>query len=337
MESLPPLNSGFVYGDDAQACGGKYQGRKAVIDAYRNRKFRYLVSVGTLTTGFDVTHTAIIAMLRRTESAALFQQIMGRAWRLDPDKTHSLLLDYAGNVDNHFPDGDIYKPVIRASIKKEGGEGIECECPMCGGMNTFGARPNPTGYGIDNAGYFVDLAGQRIDVPDVGPMPAHYGRRCFNLLPIGGGKLEQCQYRYTSKECPHCQEPNDIAARYCTSCKGEIVDPNAKLAVEFRALKRSPYNRQCDEVLKCETREGVSGSGKPTIRVDFVTPYRSFSIWLQAEPKHPQAYADLERWKSLAGVLPKTVEYQKEQSGFFRVFSYNKPADIDPSVKVAAE
>ena len=330
MESLPSHNSGFVYGEDAQAAGGKYSGRKAVIDAYRNKKFRYLVSVGTLTTGFDVTHTAIIAMLRRTESAALFQQIMGRAWRLDPDKTHSLLLDYAGNVDNHFPDGDIYKPVIRASIKKEAGDGIECVCPLCSGINTFGARPNPSGYQIDKAGYFVDLSGHRIEVPDVGPMPAHYGRRCLNLIPVGGGKLDQCQYRYTSKECPHCQEPNDIAARYCTICKGEIIDPNAKLAVEFRALKRSPYNRQCDEVLKCDVRETVSQSGKPIKRVDFVTPYRSFSIWLQLDPRHPRAYSDLQRWNALDGELPKTVEYQKNQDGFFTVFSYNKPADVEP-------
>lgn len=331
MESLPAHNSGYVFGEDAQAGGGKYCGRKSVIDAYRKKKFRYLVSVGTLTTGFDVTHTAIIAMLRRTESAALFQQIMGRAWRLDPEKTYSLLLDYAGNVDNHFPDGDIYKPVIRASIKKEAGEGIECQCPLCGGINLFGARPNPSGYHVDRAGYFIDLSGTRIEVPDVGPMPAHYGRRCLNLVPVGGGRLDQCSYRYTSKECPHCQEPNDIAARYCTSCKGEIIDPNEKLAVEFRALKRSPYNRQCDEVLKCEVRDGISQSGKAIKRVDFVTPYRSFSIWLQLDPRHPRAYTDLQRWNELGDELPKTVEYQKNQDGFFTVFSYNNPSDVEPA------
>jgi len=330
MESLPPENSGFVYGEDAAACAGKYSGRKAVIDAYREKKFRYIVSVGTLTTGFDVTHTAIIAMLRRTESAALFQQIMGRAWRIDPDKKTALLLDYAGNVDNHFPDGDIYKPIIKASIKKDGDGQIECECPTCAGVNGFGARPNPSQYGIDRNGYFTDLAGQRIDVPDVGPMPAHYGRRCLNLVSIGGGKLGQCGYRWTCKQCPHCDADVDIAARYCPECKGEVIDPNAKLAVEFRALKRSPFNRQCDEIVKCDVREGVSGSGKPTIRVDFTTPFRSFSIWLQPDPKHPQALADLERWKALGGVNPKTVEYQKEQSGFFRVFSYNRPADKEP-------
>lgn len=329
MESLPPGNSGYVYGEDAAASGGTIKGRKAVIDAYRKRVFRYIVSVGTLTTGFDVTHTAIIAMLRRTESAALFQQIMGRAWRVDPDKPSSLLLDYAGNHENHFPDGDIYKPVIRATIKKEGSGEIECKCGLCGGINTFGARPNPSGYGVDREGYFTDLAGARIEVPDAGPMPAHYGRRCLNLVPVGGGRMEQCRHRWTCKECDACGADNDISARYCTNCKAELVDPNKKLAVEFRALKRSPFNRQCDEVLKCDVVESISQSGNPTIRIDFTTPYRSFSIWLQKNPKHQRAYSDLQLWDALNGEKPKTVEYQKEQSGFYRVFSYNKPHDVD--------
>ncbi len=153
MESLPHGNSGFVFGEDAQACGGKIKGRKGYPAAYRVKQLRYLVSVGTLTTGFDVTQTTIIAMLRRTESAALFQQIMGRAWRIDPDKRASLLLDYAGNVDNHFPDGDKHKHCHSRADQEEGDGAIDCECPMCEGVNNFGPRPNPSGFGIDRHGY----------------------------------------------------------------------------------------------------------------------------------------------------------------------------------------
>ena len=50
---------------------------------------------------------------------------------------------------------------------------------------------------------------------------------------VTGGVLEQCQHRWTSKECPHCKADNDIAARYCCECNGEIIDPNEKLAIEF--------------------------------------------------------------------------------------------------------
>jgi hypothetical protein len=106
-----------------------------------------------------------------------------------------------------------------------------------------------------------------------------------------------------------------------------LIDPNEKLAIEFRALKRSPFNRQCDEVLKCDVRDSISQSGNPTKRIDFVTPYRSFSIWLQMNPKHPRAVADLDKWNRLDGELPKSVEYKKEESGFFTVFSYNRTPD----------
>jgi DNA repair protein RadD len=200
---------------------------------------------------------------------------------------------------------------------------------MCSGINTFGARPNPSEYKIDKAGYFIDLAGERIEVPDVGPMPSHYGRRCLNLVPIGGGKLDQCRYRYTSKECPHCQEQNDIAARYCTSCKGEIIDPNKKLDVDFRALKKNPYERQCDTVVKWEAKEGVSQSGKEQWRIDVVTEYRSFSVWIPKAPRHTDAYTQLQLYESLNGETPKTVSYVKEQSGFFRLLAFNKPADTN--------
>jgi len=323
MDSLPKHNSGIVTGQSTD--------RKDTIERYRNKSVRYLVSVGALTTGFDVEHTSVIALLRRSESAALLQQIMGRAWRMHPDKVHSLLLDYADNISNLFPDGDIYKPVINARVAKEGSSLVDCVCPMCSAENQFSARPNPDGYPVDKAGYFLDLDGQRIDVSGFGPMPAHYGRRCVNLIPIGGGKLGQCQYRYTSKPCPHCDAPNDIAAKYCCECKGEIVDPNENLSIEFRALKRSPFNRQCDKVVSCDVKDGVSQSGNPVKRVDFTTPYRSFSIWLQTNPKHERALRDLDRWGALGGELPQSVEYQKDQSGFFTIYSYNKEPDHDPT------
>src|SRR5690606_12692335 len=48
MASLPPSLSAMVTGETPKA------ERKRIIDAYKNKKIRYLVSVGTLTTGFDV-------------------------------------------------------------------------------------------------------------------------------------------------------------------------------------------------------------------------------------------------------------------------------------------
>ncbi|MCP4493672.1 MAG: ATP-dependent helicase, partial [Gammaproteobacteria bacterium] len=185
------------------------------------------------------------------------------------------------------------------------------------------------GYNVTDDGYFADLTGAKIEC-EHGPIPAHYGRRCLNMVPIGGGRLDQCHQRWTSKECPHCMEPNDIAAKYCSSCRGEIIDPNEKLQIEFRALKRSPYNRQCDEVVAFEERDTVSASGNEVTRLDFKTPYRSFSVWVQKNPKSQFAMRALEMYQGLNGDQPKTVEYKKEDNGFYTVFSFNKPKDEEP-------
>jgi len=342
MESLPPRNSGFVTGDEAEAIDGLVKGRKSVIQAYRDQRFKFLVSVGTLTTGFDVEHTSIIATLRKTESAALLQQILGRAWRLDPKKPRSLWLDFAENADAHFPDGDIYSPKIEAKRAKEKGEGINAECPDCGYENTFGANPDYLDLPVDRHGYCVDLDGNQIQT-EHGPLPAHYGRRCIAMHKTGpGGTYERCGYRWTFKECPECSEPNDIAARYCKKCKAEIVNPNEKLRVEFKKMKRDPTQRQTDQVLSMDLREGVSQAGNRTVRADFVTPYRSFSIWFVPESR---GWKQREEYARFAAATengpPQTVTYMKDhESGFYRLLGLNQPADVEPeppSYEVAAQ
>lgn len=332
MASLPPMNCGIVTGDDAHAMDGTVKGRKSVIAAYRAQRFKFLVSVGTLTTGFDVEHTSIIATLRRTESAALLQQILGRAWRLDPQKPRSLWLDFAENVDAHFPDGDIYTPKIQAKKAKEKGEGLHVECPDCGYENQFGANPDYAEYSVDKHGYCLDLAGEQV-MTEFGPLPAHYGRRCFGMHKQGG-QYVRCGYRWTSKECPECQEPNDIAARYCTKCRAEIVNPNEKLAADFKRLKKDPTQVQTDLVESMVLREGVSQKGNKTVRADFVTPYRSFSVWFSPEAT---GWKKREEWAAFVAATeggakqPRTVTYRKDAaSGFYTLINLNKEEDREP-------
>jgi len=333
LASLPPDNSALVTGDDC-ILNGRPAARKQVIDAYRAQTVRHLVSVGTLTTGFDVAHTSVIALLRFTESAALLQQIMGRAWRLHPGKAASLLLDYANNVDRHFPDGDIYNPQIKAG--KGAGEGarIEAHCPDCGHANEFKLHPDYADYARDMHGYCLDVFGEPI-MSEYGPVAAHYGRRCFGELRAGPlGQYERCGYRWTGKDCPHCGEKNDIAARFCSVCKGEIVDPNEKLISDFKALKRDPSQPQTDKVLSMTLKEGMSAKGNATIRADWITPYRQFSTWHLPDARHAQGAKDwgVFRAATVDGP-PATITYVKDMaSGFFRVLAYNRPADVAPDV-----
>jgi len=183
---------------------------------------------------------------------------------------------------------------------------------------------------MDKYGYFLDLMGERIDTP-YGPMPSHMGRRCFGMQLVLG-KLERCLYRWSPKKCPHCFADNDIAARYCIECKGEIVDPNDKLIADYKAMKRDPHLPQCDEVLSMECKATISArSGKETLRVDWVTPYRQFSGWLfPGSPEHKR-FMDV---TDNGNVKPKTVGYRKTDDRFFKVHSYNLPADEAETVDV---
>lgn len=326
LASLPPDNSAIVTGE----CGTADR-RKAIKD-YREGRVRYIVSVGTLTTGFDVAHTGTIALLRYTESAALLQQIMGRAWRMHPDKPDSLLLDYAGNVERHFPDGDIYNPDIRAGKAPGDGAPMDCHCPDCGHINEFTRHPDYLDYKHDRHGYALDTFGERIE-SEYGPIAVHYGRRCFGVMPTGSrGEYTRCNYRWTGKDCPHCGEKNDIAARFCYVCKGEIVDPNAVLQANFQQMKKDPTRPQTDKILAMTTKEGLSKSGNEVIRADFVTPYRQFSCWFLRNPKGQRQAQELAMFlDATKDEKPASVSYAKDaSSGFYRVFAFNREPDMVP-------
>jgi DNA repair protein RadD len=338
MASLPPDLSELVTGETPKP------ERESILRRFVDRRIKYLVNVSVLTTGFDAPHVDVIAILRKTESVGLLQQIIGRGLRLCEGKENCLVLDYTTNLEDHCPDGDLFAPVVRAGKAAGGGGGCTAECEWCGHKNEFSLRPDYADLPpeqIDAAGYVLDLQGLRIET-EHGPMPAHFGRRCTGLVQQGPrGEWVRCEYRWTSKECPHCGAANDIAARYCCECKGELVDPNEKLRGEFRALKRDPTRRQTDQVLAMECKPGVSRSGNKTLRVDFTTPYRSFSIWLMPEPTHSRAMRD---WQMFASetqggeVQPQTVTYQKGADGFYRVYAYNVPEDQEPGgVRHAAE
>jgi DNA repair protein RadD len=323
MESLPPSLSALVTGETPKA------ERKRILTAFKARKIKYLVNVSVLTTGFDAPHVDVIAILRATESVGLLQQIVGRGLRLSPGKTNCIVLDYAQNIDRHCPDGDIFSPEVKVRGGEKGEGSLTCLCPDCNAENEFSPRPNEEGYGIDQYGYFLDLDGMRV-ATDWGDMPAHFGRRCQGRSTIAGD-LVQCGYRWTFKTCPDCEAPNDIAARYCTTCKAEIVDPNEKLRLDFKALKRDPTKMQTDEVLDWKVVPGVSRTGKETDRVDVVTPYRSFSFWVLRHPTFSRAMKDRAMLDGLRGQPPQTVTYQKDpETGFYRAIAYNRPHDEAP-------
>lgn len=195
LSYLPEGQAKLVLGDT------EITTRDNIIENFKNRKFKYLVNVSVLTTGFDAPHVDVIAILRPTESNSLYQQIVGRGLRLNVDKTDCFVLDYTGM--GH----DIYKPEI--SDKKPAKESVPVivPCPVCGHENNF--------WGL------VDIEGDVIE---------HFGRKCRGATQNSATLvIKPCGYRFRYKLCHACGEENDITARECGKCKAILIDADSKL------------------------------------------------------------------------------------------------------------
>jgi len=322
MESLPPSLSAIVTGKTPK------DKRAEILRLFKNRQLKYLVNVSVLTTGFDCVHVDLVAILRATESVSLLQQIIGRGLRIDNNKTDCLVLDYAENIERHCPDGDIFNPDIKAGMTGNGTCSIKAECPECETINEFAGKLNEEGFEIDDNGYFIDLEGNRVET-EYGDMPAHWGRRCFGLVKNKTiHKLVRCTYRWTFRSCPHCEAENDIAARYCCDCKGELIDPNEKLVADFQARKKDPHNMQTDKVVDMKVRPTISKAGNECLKVDFITEYRSFPIWFTKKITAP--YNEFMAQTIGGNIKPNTITYKKKGE-FFTIYGYNKVADEIPS------
>lgn len=202
LDLLPNKQSALVVGDTP---GPE---RDQIIRDFKDRKLKFLVNVSVLTTGFDAPHVDLIAILRPTESVALYQQIIGRGLRLSPGKQDCLILDYTGV--GH----DIFAPVIDQDKPSEESVPVEVSCPDCGHINDF--------WGIK------DEDGELIE---------HFGRRCQGAHENPRtNEIEACGYRFRFKRCPSCGEENDIAARVCSGCNSLLVDNDKKLK-EAMSLK----------------------------------------------------------------------------------------------------
>ena len=198
MGYLPAEDSALIIGSSSR------KERDRIINTFKQKKFKYLVNVSVLTTGFDAPHVDLIAILRPTESVSLYQQIAGRGLRLAPEKENCLIIDYAANRFN------LFSPEIGAPKADSKAVPVTIPCPACNQSNHF--------WGL------VDTDGGLIE---------HYGRRCqgYEVYVDDEGKevKRQCDFRYRFKECNQCGAENDIASRKCLSCDNQLVDPDKKL------------------------------------------------------------------------------------------------------------
>jgi len=98
-------------GFKAESIVGEMKGihRKGLIDDARDGKIDVLISVGCLTTGVDIPLIDCIVLMRATQSASLYVQMVGRGLRLSPGKKDTLIIDL---TDNHDRFNSIENPLV---------------------------------------------------------------------------------------------------------------------------------------------------------------------------------------------------------------------------------
>lgn len=186
--------------------------RADILDRAKERRCKYVINVGVLTTGINVPVWDTLVYLRPIGSLVLLIQSIGRVLRLLIDegtpgmverdsltteerfeliaaseKPFSLLLDYAGVMDRL---GHLYEnPILEKAEKDHAKQKNETIlCPVCAEENSM------------------------------------FARRC-----IGQHGGVRCDHFWSFKLCPDCSTKNDIVARECRSCHRELINPNEKL------------------------------------------------------------------------------------------------------------
>lgn len=109
--------------------------REAKIEAFKRGEIRVLTNVFCVTEGYDDPELSNIILARGCGSASMFLQIVGRALRSAPGKTHATLVDLRGAVHRHgLPEEErVYSLDGRSLIQRVSGASLS-SCRKCGAI-----------------------------------------------------------------------------------------------------------------------------------------------------------------------------------------------------------
>ncbi|MEW4530619.1 DEAD/DEAH box helicase family protein [Maioricimonas sp. JC845] len=131
LQEVSEAECGFVCGEtpvrERDALLARFRG-DSHESLFPSPPLRYLANANLLTVGFDAPRVDCVVLLRPTMSPGLLVQMCGRGFRLHPDKSDCLILDFAGNIERHGPIDQIRPQAKRAG---ETGEAPAKECPEC--------------------------------------------------------------------------------------------------------------------------------------------------------------------------------------------------------------
>lgn len=75
--------------------------REAIIRGFKTGRYKVLVNIGVLTTGFDMEDLSTIILCRPTKSRILYEQTIGRVLRTHPTKKDALVIDIVDVASRH--------------------------------------------------------------------------------------------------------------------------------------------------------------------------------------------------------------------------------------------
>lgn len=112
--------------------------RDEIIEKFKKSKYRCLVNVDILTTGFDVPSIDLIFVMRPSKSPIIHVQTAGRGGRVAPGKDHCLFLDFGGNTERLGPINDMQIKLKKKTKTKK--VSITKTCPECGVIHHISVR-----------------------------------------------------------------------------------------------------------------------------------------------------------------------------------------------------
>lgn len=294
--------------------------REQILKSFADGEIKYLINVAILTTGYDLPILDAIAVLRPTESAALYQQILGRGTRLADDKENFLVLDYTDNIPQFFEGKEsVFEPNIKSYNSSESAK-ITFSCPDCGTENESSKRQGFEHYS-PIGGFAVDLAGDLIKTEDDQLMPAHYARRCCGVVLKGKNQYERCSFWWAHKTCPACGEKCDIAGKNCHSCGQVLIRPDEKLNETAYVLKVGDTLTANVENMEVEDKGSI-------IIVKFWTPHKN--IMCKMYPTNKNHFITL-TWRKFnkatqgGKIMPKQITYTLKKDGMCVINEYIMP------------
>lgn len=116
--------------------------RESIVKRVRDGLTRWCVNVGVFTKGFNAPNIDAVILLRATESAALYVQMIGRGLRTFPGKADCVVLDYGENVVRHGPINAV-RPREKGKRKESERQVMAKECPSCGALIAMACRICP--------------------------------------------------------------------------------------------------------------------------------------------------------------------------------------------------